>query len=647
MDLQIVSYAGHPLQTASLEAYFPGDAWVRQARSQAVTSPRAYTAPAYTYLARQAHMLPVAVRLRNITASEIDTLKSHFDTADPTEKKLLVRDLDDGNKQWYVMGVCVDQPEASRHHVTFTLAVADMVWTEESQSSESWSITASGQTKQITPGGNRPALPIFEIQPTSARSGGSDNGFAYERFVVVKNNSGEALLNYPFELTDGGMDTQTPVGAGKMQADGDDVRVTVDGVEVERWFADFNHASDTKIWTVLSRIPPQTTATLDGNHSDSTTTFNVTRTSKKIPPLESFPAQGFAIVESEIVFYSAKDDKKDTLTVTRGVQGSSAAAHNDGTTIQLIPDVRLFYGNSALSAPVQTDKNKPVFELDASTNSSWVYADFATEAGGRAGAWTPSVLKAKGDDTDTYTADHAADADPASEMGMTIASYKNGAKDVGEDGVVVWTIDHPCGVTTVSTSGEKYRSDGDWPSVAALQVPKKSGKKKKKKWTNVWNEATPGSEDSWTAFTQNSVALGGTYNSLRYALDGSIGGGDGYLAHLEISDVTLALTGTPTVSMGGEQSSTYELAATITNNLTGESIKLQGAIPLNDKLIVDTESKRVYLNSDGSPLLSYLSWDAVRFDWLKLLPGQANTLQYDEDGAQGLTVTIKWRDRNN
>jgi hypothetical protein len=233
-------------------------------------------------------------------------------------------------------------------------------------------------------------------------------------------------------------------------------------------------------------------------------------------------------------------------------------------------------------------------------------------------------------------------------MGMTIASWQSGDKWISEKGTVIWALAHPCGVTTVSTSGEKYRSDSDWPATAALQVPKKSGKKKKLKWTNVWNESTPGSEDTWTAFTQNSVALGATYRELRYAFEGAIGAGDGYLAHFEISDVTLTLTGTPTVSLGVEQGTTYELNVTLTNTSNdNEYIQVQGAIPLNDTLVVDTQDKQVYLASDGSPLLSYLSLDAVRFDWLKLLPGQANTLQYDEDGAQGVSVTIKWRDRNN
>lgn len=128
------------------------------------------------------------------------------------------------------------------------LEANDPIWERTSTCQVSASITASGTTISVCPGGNIFAEPVIEITPQSAKSGCAAN--RYQLPFSVTNNLAWDLVNYPVEVTDGGWDTATLVAAGSMQSDGSDIRVLWKNQEVNHWLANMN-ASNTKVWAVL------------------------------------------------------------------------------------------------------------------------------------------------------------------------------------------------------------------------------------------------------------------------------------------------------------------------------------------------------------------------------------------------------------
>jgi len=84
------------------------------------------------------------------------------------------------------------------------LDVPDMVW-RKAAVDDTWNITASGETHNVTNTGNRKIRPIFTFTPTSIKA----DGFLYRHWVPVRNpNSDRGFAMKGLELTNGGLDTQ-------------------------------------------------------------------------------------------------------------------------------------------------------------------------------------------------------------------------------------------------------------------------------------------------------------------------------------------------------------------------------------------------------------------------------------------------------
>ena len=78
-------------------------------------------------------------------------------------------------------------------------------------------------------------------------------GWRYRRIYRIVNGTAETLASYPWAI-DLGM-TDGLVAAGKAQADGDDVRVVIEGIERPRTLVDFGSAARTALcWIVLPAV---------------------------------------------------------------------------------------------------------------------------------------------------------------------------------------------------------------------------------------------------------------------------------------------------------------------------------------------------------------------------------------------------------
>ena len=642
MNLKLVSYNGNNINDTTNYSGFISDDIKLQGGARIIDVARSGRRPVYAAKILSGYEMKITIQMRGTISSQLDTLKSWFDVEDETPRKLLCKDIANADKQWYVMATTSDMPTfISKDSIRIILSVADPVWRSETENTDAWTITASGQTNVVAVGGNAPARPRLVITPTDA---GSDR-YAYRRLAIWHNPNAVAMTNYPLNVIGTVWNTGAIITA-KMQASGNDLRVFVNGVETNRWLQDINTAN-TKVWITIN-FQPGITLTLDTAISagGAVGTITIKKSAANDAAIKKLPPSGQALIESELYTYTGVDVKNRRLTgCTRAVKGTAAAAHVTLTPIYWIEhEIWIYYGSSTAPAPETDDTRKPIIAL-TSTNVSWVYADFWATSGLRAGSWKPSLVKtANTKDPDRksgyYTGNRLADADPATEAGAVMKAWKSGAVWKAENATIEWNLYNPATFTEITATGEKYRSGVSWP--AAVNFSRSINGTK---WVIVWTEATPATAATWTALTAHSaVSLSTGCPYVKMSFSGTIGAtADTYAAH-ELEDVTLTLASAnvPQGTFNAEQSC-YFIDAVITNTTSGEWFRVVTSMPLNTTVTIDCENKKAY-TADNAPV-NKLEWSSNRKDWLNLAPGN-NTLKFEDVGSVGLTAPVFWRDRN-
>ncbi len=623
------------------------ECWISDGSGHALPGVQAYLVerqgywPMVSGLSRPGKRFTLFVYLLGADIADLEAgLLELFDPDDETPKRLVVTD-DDGSRERYVMCLCESlQPAKDGRGFSERLFVATMVvdgdvrWRAVTEDSETWNITASGDTKVVANGGDADAFPVLTIEPTSIKTG----AYAYRRWVPVRNRINTALWSYPYELTDGGLDTAALVTAGKAQADGDDFRIMVDGSEVARWFGTgsyaFNQAT-TKVWVGLNLAAAKefTLKTAIASTGD-VDTIEVNE------DISGMPSAGTVLIDNEAFTYTSKNNTARTFNnVTRAAKTTSMAGHTAGTDVFWIEhDIWILYGNAAATAPVINDNYKPIFRLDSS-NTSWDYEAFGENDGLRRGAWSNSIYDSFFGRA--YTSNHSTDADPWIEIGCRLTANP---LSYASENYVLWYLYHPCRITNMNfQNGEKYSLDvSHWQTDTGI-VSSPDGST----WSLEYAIAAPAADDTWEAWSQNEAIAGGGRAYAGMKLWSRFSVGVQAMLTLECSDVTVTLdsTRTPTTEFIGSENGAYELACTIENQSTGDSVILECVMALNQELELDTEAKTVTLLDDGSNQFQALTLNGgARRDWLPLQPGN-NTLEFTDVGTGNVTITIDWRKR--
>lgn len=574
-------------------------------------------------------------------ATKRDEIKGWFSVIDTQPHALIAQDKNDSNRQWYLTGIPIRVAEESPGVMLVTLQLDAPVWKLVSATADTWNITATGQTKAVTARGNIPVHPVIAITPTSTKTG----DFAYKRWCQIYNVLAVGI-SLPIDITNGGLNTSTIVGGGKMQADGDDVRVVIDGVEVDRWLQGMNSAA-TKIWVnlVLSR---KWEAAIKASISNVGTVTSITfaKSTANLNFLKALnsAANKVLLIDSEAFVYDTVDLVNYTVkrsTDMRAQKGTAAASHAANATARWIEhDIWLMYGNSTIEAPSVDDTKKPMIDL-TSTNTSWVYSNYMDASYSRLGEFTGTIIKTVSKLSYLFTADQDTFGDPSTKLGLTMNNYVVGSVWKAETAILAWTLFHPAGFTNVLYSGSKYAKYNSWPHFAGLQKSKDGTT-----WTNVLHEAI-GTVGAWTAFGPRNQALSATFKYIRFVVNGSIAQLANNKAAIQFDTVTGTIdsAGVPSVTLNAEQNN-YFIRARITNNTTGEYIDVYTVCELNKTVTIDCDRKLVYY-TDGSNLYSALTLSPSRStdEWLDLQSG-SNTLQYDDTGIGNITVTITHRDRS-
>ena len=490
-------------------------------------------------------------------------------------------------------------------------------------------LTASGQTLEITNLGTAWVEPVIRLKPTVATGG----GYGYRCWVPLYNRHSVALTNYPIEITSEagtGFDHAALVTASKAQADGDDLRVYVDGVEKARWLSGAN-TSTCKVWANFTLQPAVystlSTAFLSGGDVEDLYLADVT----------NFPSSGLLVNRDtgEAFTYTGKDGAQNCLTgVTRAAKNTTAAAGTVGDSFYWVEkEVWLLYGHPTVSAPTVDDNYKPAFNLSTSTNTSWDYDDFGEDDGLPTAAWVSQIVNS---DVTFYGGNHAGSADPWVELGIMPDMMGGYGRRY---------LYNPCGIVTANfQNGEKFATPLSAWSTAVVEKSSNGSS-----WTTLYAIPAPTSATTWESWSQ-SVSPSALYVGIQFGTIAS-----NTMLALEASDVTVTLdsSNTPAAGLGAEQGS-YSLDTTLTLVVDGadaEALRLQLAMSLNQELEIDCAERTVTLLADNSNQYQALTLQGtplLRNYWLRL-PGHWNggetvSLRVDETGLAGMTVAVVFRD---
>lgn len=405
----------------------------------------------------------------------------------------------------------------------------------------------------------------------------------------------------------------------KMAADGNDLRVYVDGAEVKRWLSGMN-TTTTKIWINQSQ-PANSNMTLGTAIAGAgdIATISIANTADNNAKLALIPTSGNVLIGSEVFTYTGVSISSRLLTgVTRASRQTSAGAHAVADTIKFVThDIYIYYGSPNISAYVVDDTYKPCIAL-TSTNTSHVYEVFGNQAQTRTAGWFYYLLQAV---VSFFTGTGAQQGvDPFTAMGLQNAPSVNGLGIIGSG---IWKIVNPCGVSTITVTGKKFRTNVAYWDTMTFETSLNDSL-----WVTQWTETSPAVLTLADLDTHTAVALGATYPYLRFRIQKLLTNTGN--SNMEIRGITAVPVNVPTVTVASELS-IVELNTTLTNAANGLSMQLILVMTSAQVITVDTKNKTIYL-ADGTNVINALQDFPVRPNWLPLEPGETNTISIVDAG---------------
>jgi len=629
--LNILTWDSHNINdgTNYTAGFTPGDVWgLPDVNVQSMERVGAW--PVFSALRRGPVTISLFVSIEK--HATLRTLRGQlmrwFDPEDETPKRLVITDADTAVPR-YIEATCQQiRPVIIGTTSSCSLFRVDLVvhgdvrWRAVTPTAPAaWNITATAQTRVVANSGEDEAYPVIEITPTAPKTG----GYTYKRHDLVTWRAINAGPNYPVRL--GPLDTATLVTATKMQADGDDLRVFVDGAEVSRHLVAMNNAN-TYIWFSVNWLAGQS-GTLKTNLAGAGSIDSIElEFDDGFPTVSAFPETGALRIQGEVFLYTGLDLYNNAFTgITRGVWGTAAAAHAAAQGVYWMQhEVVIVYGNAAATAPTSQPATVPIITLASSTNGSWLFDIFGADTSpSRPASWLPyGDIKLSGEGG-TYSATERTLASPYTVAGMWSAVAHSGAD-------YDWKFYNPCGITNADWANGKMRAvditqfssslyrwirgRSFWTTLAAIPAPGVN---------NVWDAWTEAAGAAWDpACDQIAISIFG-YNFFQDSEVGTV-------------IVTLFADEIPLTSMGAEEGN-YSLSAMITNETTGEAITITFEMAEDEDLEIDTYQHTVTYLLDNSNQFQAIALSSARRAWLRLLPGN-NTLRFDDVGTDTVTVSL-------
>ena len=663
MNLTPFTFNGATIQSADYVSHLYETSY-NQPRASIIEVERTNNFPSYAGKKLNSKELYLIVDMKGTAATQIDTLNKLFDVTDSTPGTLVCKDENNSNKEWYITATPV-MNDWSANSVSYTLNSDNPIWKSVTQGTVDYVGTATPGTVSGTITGNKYALPVFEIVPTGAKG----TAFAFKRFVEVYNRTAKNFGNYTLNLTDDGTGTAFIAGsafvdAGKFQSDGDDIRVIVNGAEVNRWVGGTVDSATTKVWTNLQLGPRKRYKLTSAIGTVTAGTISVDFTLMNTATKVTMPQKGRLKIDDEIFTFGKSKivDVKVGKTVKKVAQltrvgrakyGTTAGTHaSGGTAIWLPHEIYMMYGNSTADAPEEIvegvdvyDKYKPAINLSESDNRTWAWTEFGDATGLMTASWKPTVITSLGQKSFYYGGNQGTEeTTPFTEMGCAMKAYYRKGRWMPETANIRWSINLPAGATSLVFSGEKYRATtNSWPTVAGVWYIHRTAEKAI--FPASGSISNPSSAGSWQALA-GTVTTSTYHYDWAWRFNGSIRAAANNISYMECDGGTATFqTGlVPYVKLGDEISN-YHLDVNIENTNTGESMTLTGPMAVGGTLTVDCKNKTVTLD-DGTNCINYLTLDNPRDEWMRLEAGTANSIVYTDDGSGEFNVAMKWENRN-
>lgn len=511
-------------------------------------------------------------------------------------------------------------------------------WRSVSAETDTWSPSGTGGTKSVTVGGDTETRLIAELSATAAPSSGFFHQNLY-RFVNVPG------VNFGMRAWCITLNTAALVTASKMRADCFDLRLYNGETEIKRWI-DGPNTTTTKVWFNAEMRAGATLKLKTAINNSQTVTalaFVVNKTTKNT--IKAMANEGIIYHGSEWFAYKGRSDKTCTLTIIRrGLWGTTKQAHAANDTFAYIQNpIRMVYGNPAATDPAldddEYDNEKPMFNLNTSDNTQWVYdatTKFVDEANpNRTGQWKRKVSRV-GTVSKTYDVKQDAESgDPA--LGLKAGAYLAGSTWKADTVELSYELFCAAGFNRVTTTGRKFRNTAKWVAFNGFQRSADGNT-----WVNLWVEATPGSVNSWGNWaTHSNVSVDNTAKYLRHAMVGNFPVLANAYGMSEALTVTAEFVAAklPSGAFLGETSN-YPLSLIFSNDENDDAVELNYPALYNLPFLMNGETFTATFDEANAHRSLALN-DEGRSAWIRLKPG-SNTLRITAVDIGTQAINLSW-----
>lgn len=657
MRILITAWEGFSLQDADFEALIPigggnvmaaaQPTYIDLGEKDPILAGKTLTGTSFTF----------HVRLKGETDADLeaqrDLLNAEFLPNQFTKQRLFGEDVDNGNKEWYLLGYPITAPVlkegALKNLFSITLALDVPYWLSSDENTNTWSITADTETQTMTNDGNIAALPVFHLTPVLAKG---SNSAVEKIYCAVHTDGWGSRMPVAVNLTENALDTAALILAGRMQADGSDVRVIANGYNSNYWFGGGGiNSATTGIISHLSftNFPSMTLISLNGNsprgESAVTCTISINPNMVILGRVQvPLPQQSTIQIDNELIAYSGAGvvaDANGTYTAyfvkqQRGAKGSTQTTHTLGSSIFVIEnDVWITFGDPSAAAPVVDDALKPVIDLATFDNETITWSN---NFGNTLSALNPRTMTPARFGVGThYTSVNNADGfvTPFDVIGLKLSSIASGTGIISDvTSKPTWVFSHPGGIEHVDATGEKFRSGATFGTLTVEDG------------TNVFATiASPSAANTWEPISL-STACATNPNSITIAFTGGLGTtAPTPYAQAELSEVTLTVHAPVSILRIAEQVN-YQLSGYLKNDTNGQVIHILNIPTMTgETIVIDCENQEVS-GEDGKSLRAMIAFGGDKRDeWMELEPGANDIIFYDA-GTSSLSNVTDWRERN-
>jgi hypothetical protein len=187
------------------------------------------------------------------------------------------------------------------------------------------------------------------------------------------------------------------VNQSRSLTNGDDIRVYVNGVEVDRWL-DGTATTTMRCW-INATMPSVLERTLLAD-----ITAGAPASAGELEFLEGvadLPERGQVAIENEVITYQSRDIAgRKIKTIERGAHGTTAASHATSASVYRCDILFVVTAGFAEATPAPAPiGRRPAIQLNLSSNAIWYWGDAADDANtvfydkdnpGRTAMWLPS-----------------------------------------------------------------------------------------------------------------------------------------------------------------------------------------------------------------------------------------------------------------